>query len=721
MLFTYITYIVCQWLLSTTSSNRWFIYINESLYASIEQKSSDTAEHLSILHSQSQLLWLWCRLPAHSEVDINNILAWAPCGSSQYIAMQMQPEIIWIIAVNKHFCIEIIFHVFKVDASGVRCLRSAIVIYGRSKSKRLCGYRKPWSELVDSSIAKIVAHQVDVIIKMKLTFTYSLIDPNNLRRRILQSRRNIVKLEDLIHQRLIYTEMKRKPAALMWHIQAPIGKKIIITASIENFDRLWIYEGFSRHHLIQNDIPWRGRRAKLINHYVACICSHRATTNYEHSMLLWLYLLTFWISNLEATPLSLITQRVRNFGDNYYKLFSIKPEQGSFPNVSFHIRQFGGWQEGGCTYGGFLFKQYLNISQLDPQILGPYCTDTEPNHPLTGTDGLDYIVFGRYEVHLLIYANGPLYTIDMDIMIFHSTCEGIVSLEYLCSFLKFEKDTTYEVKFPTFTVSCRSVLSAVAIRFISISRCIILQSPEKEAKETLFLDIITDTHFYAIINIVNDFLLHHQGDNSTYFGLKYKKRDGALVSTVLRKSSVVTKQRVSSVYIISSLTSIRMYYTYSMYFQPITTSFSCDNITLDMEKYPIWNLQYGTKIVTKCGFGSYRESGRYAFYFDVRLTKPQIVFLQFTRSSCESNSRTFDVVTACPNILNCYTLDLFDDYFQLRSSLIRTSYIYETNSFCSTFTIAYNYASYTVMATMALNDPYTIYVSMVKLYVPYIF
>ena len=695
MLFTYITYIVCQWLLSTTSSNRWFIYINESLYASIEQKSSDTAEHLSILHSQSRLLWLWCRLPAHSEVDINNILAWAPCGSSQYIAMQMQPEIIWIIAVNKHFCIEILFHVFKVDASGVQCLKSAIVIhvYGRSKSQRLCGYRKPWSELVNSSIAKIVAHQVDVRIKMKLSFTYSLIDQNNLRRRILQSRTNIVKLEDLIHQRLIYTDMKRKPTALMWHIQAPIGKIILITASIENFDRLWIYEGFDRHHLIQKDIPWRGRRAKLINHYVACICPHRNITNYEHTMLLWLYLLTFWISNLEATPLSSITQRVQNFGDIYYKLFSIKPEQGLFSNVSFHIRRFDGWHEGGCTYGGFLFKQYLNISQLEPQILGPYCTDTEPNHPLTGTDGLDYIVFGRYEVYLIIYANGPLYTIDMDIMISHSTCEGIVSLEYLCSFPKFEKDTIYKVKFPSFTISCRSVLSAVAIRFISISRCIILQCPEKEATETLFLDIITDTHFHAIINNVNDFLLHHQGDNSASFGLKYRKKDGALVSKVLRKSSVVTKQRASSVYIISSLKSIRMYYTYSLYLQPITTSFSCDNITLDMEKYPIWNLQYGTKIVTKCGFGSYRESGRYAFNFDVRLIKPHIVFLQFTRSSCESNTRTFDVVTACPNILNCYTLDLFDDYFQLRSSLIRTSYIYETNSFCSTFTIAYNYVS----------------------------
>ena len=71
-----------------------------------------------------------------------------------------------------------------------------------------------------------------------------------------------------------------------------------------------------------------------------------------------------------------------------------KPNQGPFPNVSFHVQHFGGLHEGGCTYGGFLIKQFLNDSQLEAQTLGPYCTDTEPNHPLTGTDGLVYLVFG---------------------------------------------------------------------------------------------------------------------------------------------------------------------------------------------------------------------------------------------------------------------------------------------------------------------------------------
>ena len=705
----YIVYIVCLLSLDITSSKVWFIYINESLHARIQQSSSDTAEHLFALHSQSRLLWLWCHLPANSKVDVNNLLTWAPCGSIQYVTMQMHPVILWTIEVNFKFSIEISFHVFNIDASGEQCLRSALVIYTPYKSRRLCGCRKPWSELVNSNIVKIVADQIDVINIMKLSFTYSVIDQIKLSEKILQLRTNNIKLKDIPQQQLMYTDLMRKPTSLMWHVHAPIGKRIVITASIDEFDHLWIYEGFHRHHLIQNDLPWKGKRAKFIHHYVACICIRKEIKSYTRALLL-LDTLTFWLLTLEATPLSLTTKRARNFGGIYYKLFSIKPELGSFPNVSFHIRQFDGWHEGGCTYGGFLFKQYLNISQLETQTLGPYCTNTEPNHPLTGTDGLDYVVFGKYEVLLIIYASGPLFTIDMDIVISHSPCEGIVSLEYLCSFAKATKDTIYEVKFPSFTISCWSIYGAIAIRFIVISRCTVLQSLEKEWNETLVLDVTTDIHFHVIIKIVNTFLLYYRGDNDTSFGLKYKQENKATVSEVLQKSRVLTKQRASLVSIISSVKSRRMYYTYSLYVQPIATSFSCPDITLDMEKYTtkLWDIQYGTKIITTCGFGSYKESVTYVFHFDVRAIDPEILFLQFTTSQCESNTSTPDVLTACPSVLNCYAIDIVNNSLQLQSSLIRTSYVYEKNSVCSSFTMAYNFASYNVIATMLHNNSRTI-------------
>ena len=570
--------------------------------------------------------------------------------------------------------------------------------------------------MFESNIVNIVAYQIDVLNEMKLSFTYSILDQINSRKKMLQSRANSIKLEGYTQQRLIYSDLKRKPSALIWYVHAPIGKRIRITTRIDNFERLWIYEGFGKHHLILTGIHWKGRKAKLINYYVACICPRKEITH-DKEMLLWLYLLTFWFVNLETTPLSVTTKHVHNLGGIYYKLFSFKPEHGLFPNVSFHIRQFDGWHEGGCTYGGFVFKQYLNISQLEPQVLGPYCTDTEPNHPLAGTDGLDYIVFGKYEVHLIIYANGPLYTIDMDIVISHSPCEGIVSLEYLCSFSKFEKETVYEVTFPSFTISCRSSYKFVTIRFILISHCVILQSPEKAGEDTLVLEVTTAIHFHVIIKIVNDFLLHDRGDNYTSFGLKYGLENSTTVSMVLHESRTVSKQRASSVSIISSLMSIRMYYTYSLLVQPIATGFSCHDVTLDTDNYPMkrWDIQYATKIIATCGFGSYGERARYVFYFDIHVINPQILYLQFTTSQCESNNITPDVVTACPSVLNCYAIDLVDKYLQLHSPMIKTSYVYEKNSFCFNFTVAYNFVPHNVTATVQSNDSHTFYVSILLL------
>ena len=87
-----------------------------------------------------------------------------------------------------------------------------------------------------------------------------------------------------------------------------------------------------------------------------------------------LNLLTFWHLNLKPNLLLSSSFRVHNDGGIYYKMFSIKTKYMSFPNVSFYVKRFDGWNEGGCTHGGFRFKQFLNDSQLEPQTLGPYCT-----------------------------------------------------------------------------------------------------------------------------------------------------------------------------------------------------------------------------------------------------------------------------------------------------------------------------------------------------------
>ena len=407
---------LCSQNIKCNSTSNWIVYIHETLHSIIQRSSSGTADQLSILNSHSRLVWTWCHLPDSNDVDLNNTQSWVPCGAMQYVTLQIQTRITWTIKVNLNFYLEIIFHVFKIDALGKDCLRSALILFGSKVSRRRCGHRQPWRELIDSHIILIEVEQRDVINTMKLSFTYSLRNKRILNFIMRTSRTQSIELEDLPRQRLRYTDINKMLPAIKWQLQAPIGVIIIMTTTARVFNQLLIYSGYGTHHLIDDSVTWRGQMAKLINYYVAAVHLGTRISSYDE-MVYMLCKLQFWHINLKPTTLSITSERVQNFGGIYYKLFSIEPQNGSYPNISFHIRQADGWREGNCIYWGFFFKQYLHSSQLEPQTLGPYCTDSEPDYPLAGTDGLDYVVFGMTGVHLMIYVNGPLYTIDLDILV----------------------------------------------------------------------------------------------------------------------------------------------------------------------------------------------------------------------------------------------------------------------------------------------------------------
>ena len=270
--------------------------------------------------------------------------------------------------------------------------------------------------------------------------------------------------------------------------------------------------------------------AKLINYYAATIYF-----NNENGMnSIKLHSLTFWHMNLTSQPLLPSSIRVHNDAGIYYKMFSIKTKPGSFPNVSFHVQRFDGWHDGGCTYGGFLFRQYLNDSQVEPQTLGPYCTDTKPNDPLAGTDGLDYLVFGDSEVDLIIYANGPLYTIDMKVVVSESSCVGVVSPIWLCSFLRNEINAKYVVKFSAYSIVCESAwieeTRQLSIRFVNISQCVIIQSIGHESTIFFSFNIIAHIHFRLTLKLKQNVLLPHQDNIYASWGFIYKQDNRRVVS-----------------------------------------------------------------------------------------------------------------------------------------------------------------------------------------------
>ena len=709
-----IIYIFCLSSLDISSSKKWFIYINQSVQTSTQQGSSDMAEHLTALRHQSRLLKRWCNLPPTSDIDANNILDWTPCGSVQYVTMQMRNVIEWLIKVNPEFVIDIYFHVFHIDASGELCPHSAVIVYGMYVSPMFCGKRKPWSELVDYHKALIQAQQIDVIKPMQLAFTYSIFDPIDMRERVLQSKANKITMKDKPRQSLTYDVINKLAYLQIWYLEAPIGKVIVVTSSIPDvLDHVSIFEGFGKHHPANNGVLWN-MTAKLINYYVATIYLY--TDMVMGSM--DLHALTFWHLNLTPQLLMSSSIQVHNFDSLYYKLFSIKTKLGSFPNVSFQIKRFDGWNEGGCTYGGFLFKQFLNNSQLEPQTLGPYCTLTEPNHPITNTEGLDYLVFGESEVGLIIYANGPLYTLDIEVVVSESSCVGVVSPIWLCSFSMNEINAKRVVKFTGYSVMCESSgpqeTRQLVMNFVNISQCIIIQSIGNETTETFSFDIIAHIHFRLTMKLKKNLLLPHQDSIYSNWGIIYKQDNEKVVSVLLNKTTVLSRQHISFVSLTPTPFYRRMYYTYSLLVVPRNGTFSC--VDTEMYTHKLTDakvdLKYVVQIQHNCGAGIYNARGNYLFWFTAPLITPQMLFIQVTTSPCQHSNVTHDVFVACPDLDSCYAVDLLHKVFYLYSTLMKTKYRYERNLFCSTFTFEYNFVRYNIIATMLPRDFQTIYVRM---------
>ena len=117
-----------------------------------------------------------------------------------------------------------------------------------------------------------------------------------------------------------------------------------------------------------------------------------------------------------------------------YKGYYIRDNGVKFPNVSFTIRKFEGWNKNYCHFGGFIWinKIMTGSAHQSNNELGPFCSKSLPSHPFLRNIGPKYIVLGSFDYYLIFYAYGPLYNIDIDIHIHASDCEGLFEPQFMC-------------------------------------------------------------------------------------------------------------------------------------------------------------------------------------------------------------------------------------------------------------------------------------------------
>ena len=546
---------------------------------------------------------------------------------------------------------------------------------------------------------------------MELSFTYCIFDQFELREKKMTTRINVEELPDKRNQQLSNVALNKHNFAVIWYLYAPIGKVLAIALSrLHTFDQISIYKGFGRYHPAR-EIEVHNMKLQVIRYYAASIYFQRNITTFEK-----MYTLYFIQTNMTGTILSASRTRVHNRDEMlYYRLFSIQSKHHAYetyPNISFHVREFHEWHNGDCTFGVFLFRH--KYKQLKHHTLGPYCTDIAPNHPLIGRNGFDYLMFGNSGVEIIIYANGPLYTIDIDIVVLASLCEGVLEPTLLCYRTEQSIHRKYLIKFPSYSVSCyaEELTRTVTVTIFNISQCVLLQGDHTRSRYELIFEVRANIDFRMVVKLANNLLPLQLDFEYDFWLLTYKQEGSKVTTNTLSNATVLTKQQVSSVSFITS-SSLRMHYTYSLHVEPRPSNFfSCANINQETQELSsnITDFQYMTKMTTACGKGFYRDSGNYLFLYVTFLSTSQIIYLRFTTLPCEQDSPTRDVVVSCPNAVSCYAADAVDKPFCLTSVLEGQMYRYEKNSACTAFTIQYNFAPHYVLATMSLDEQFTLFV-----------
>ena len=163
-------------------------------------------------------------------------------------------------------------------------------------------------------------------------------------------------------------------------------------------------------------------------------------------------------------------------------LFEFNTGSGTFYTISFRVRSFSGWSEGGCKYGGYMILQSKQTATGQRMIpYGPYCNISLSNYPLVGQKGLANLTFGNESVALLFYAYSPHYSIDLDVLVHETLCEGIINPIVLCQDegkLKREGESSFDIG-TNYDMRCRkqTILSReiIFIRIIVKKSCIAIQ------------------------------------------------------------------------------------------------------------------------------------------------------------------------------------------------------------------------------------------------------
>ena len=475
----------------------------------------------------------WCHPHSyHTEVELwpatKNLFDFLPCGLVHEIEKRDERIVSWVMTVNPKFYVNVTFLRFEIRDNSKDCSSSALkigaYIHGGWRSRWYwvyCGHRPPWSEIIGSDKVGMAINQNDMNFRFNVSFIYCIIDHNEY----VEVDSHYIDVGLIFHEQ-IYYEIKHN-FCIKWIINLSIGYVVHFSnINLRNLIGLfYIYDGpkynytiFSLHQTLRDNFV---DKVNTTSKYYISVIQFLPQNHNKQIVGIKVIELDFTKQRLLSNTKVHLNRRVR-IQHNGHILHSVYPISldTHYINVTFNIRKFHGWNEGGCNMGGYAIIQELSKDNSVLIRSGPYCPGGGSNQPLITDDGPEYIVLSRWKTFLVIYAFGPEYWIDIDLILSTSLCEGFFDFPMICeAILEISHNSHLSIQWGYFQLACdrysRYNMTFLSIRMLKFAGCIMAQSIMYRQQISYELELLSRIH----INIkLQSPLFYGIGYEAAYLG-----------------------------------------------------------------------------------------------------------------------------------------------------------------------------------------------------------
>ena len=702
------------------ASKVWLQYLEKSLMETFQPKQERRQLlWLKILYKSTSQMIRWCLPSTLSSSKLNNnvvinIQSWLPCG---YVHINLGVpskfnDATYKMQIVKQLLIQINFLKFMLDATH-NCLHSSYLLVCIKQlghwtcpiPMKYCGHRKPWLETVDSNRAAVVLKQLNVRYACNITFTYTSVERNIAQ--VYMRHKNYNKVNRIINPMTIRW-WSTIHYVVKWRVESIRGTSanFLLIRTCCLLGVVEIHDGFENYHMLYKknivNINFSNETLDLSSTYYVSTINLYPNKSHVNSDYKEVFLLMFVTKMERVIRLSINqTSTFNNKERPLQSIYKISITDGGFPNISFNMRNFSGWNEDQCAFGGFTLLHNIKTNIIVRYDQGPFCTGTSPSEPFIGTNGPKYIVLGEFVYYLIIYALGPWYSIDVDVLMKRSFCEGIFEPYNMCrtpipskryhskNYMSLDRYIfgSHYVMICATMEHPHTKEKTVSIDFIQITKCIIFQSISWP------VGIVEIYKFYATLNVSLNVLVGHQ--HLPLYEVTSKQFNSFHITTHTNGSDVINilqsfKKDFRNVGSLTLVISNYKQYLGQYVFLVLTRTENLGNCTSSGEmirkNYKSKNVMGIVGIFNFCGDLHYYRKAIYSFQFQIIPSLNEnikhFMYLYFASSCLNESTTNVLTVTVDRGSLMSHSVQFIFPTLQVSQCFMPLTFMFHNNKNC---------------------------------------